>query len=200
MMGRESGREGDFKTAEYIASEFRRLGLEPAGENGTYFQTVPFWTTAVDPLSRLDVGGSTLQLSRDFLPASIAAPRRELAGVDVVYGGSLGDPATVIGPDQAADKLVVLIPRDASLRGVRIDQPRFARAKAVAVALLENLPPEFTARLRDGRPVADTTRRSASPRPPSGSRFVRSSTACARCTSRASTPSATAPTTTARAR
>ena len=157
MMGRESGSEGDFKTAEYIASEFRRLGLEPAGENGTYFQTVPFWTMAVDPLSRLDVGGSTLQLGRDFLPASIAAPRRELAGVDVVYGGSLGDPATVIGPDQAADKLVVLIPRDASLRGIRIDQLRFARAKAVAVALLENLPPEFTARLRDGRPVADTS-------------------------------------------
>src|SRR3954467_13231394 len=96
-MGRASGSEGDFKTAEYIASEFRRLGLEPAGENGTYFQTVPFWTMAVDPLARLDVGGSTLQLGRDFLPASIAAPRRELAGVDVVYGGSLGDPATVIG-------------------------------------------------------------------------------------------------------
>ncbi|HET7374961.1 MAG TPA: hypothetical protein VFJ20_16345, partial [Gemmatimonadaceae bacterium] len=41
MMGRESGSEGDFKTAAYIASELKRLGLEPAGENGTYFQTVP---------------------------------------------------------------------------------------------------------------------------------------------------------------
>src|SRR4030081_3362771 len=52
MMGRESGSIGDYKTAEYVASEFRRLGLEPAGENGTYFQTVPFWTAAVDPTSR----------------------------------------------------------------------------------------------------------------------------------------------------
>jgi hypothetical protein len=42
MMGRQPGEAGNYKAAEYVASEFRRLGLEPAGENGTYFQTVPF--------------------------------------------------------------------------------------------------------------------------------------------------------------
>jgi hypothetical protein len=157
MMGRESGSEGDFKTAEYVASEFKRLGLEPAGENGTYFQTVPFWTAAADAASRLDVGGTSLQFGRDFLPGSLAAPHRDLAGVEVVYGGSLGDPATLIGPDQAADKLVVLVPREASLRGVRFDPARFNRARAIAIPMLENVPPEFVARLRDGRPVADTT-------------------------------------------
>src|SRR5262245_28245149 len=41
MMGRETGSLGAFKAADYIAAEFRRLGLEPAGDNGTYFQTVP---------------------------------------------------------------------------------------------------------------------------------------------------------------
>jgi hypothetical protein len=156
MMGRESGSEGDFKTADYVASEFRRLGLEPAGENGTYFQTVPFWTAAADQLSQLQVGGTTLRVGRDFLPASLAAPRRELSNAEVVYGGSLGDPSTLITADQAADKLVILLPRDASLRGVRVDPARFSRAKAVALPLLENLPPEFAARLREGRPVADT--------------------------------------------
>src|SRR5512132_3749669 len=60
MMGRESGSEGDFKAADYIASEFRRLGLEPAGEKGSYFQTVPFWRAAVDPTSRLDANGASL--------------------------------------------------------------------------------------------------------------------------------------------
>src|SRR3954470_5209435 len=47
MMGRESGSLGNFKAAAYVASEFQRLGLEPAGENGTYFQTVPFWNAAI---------------------------------------------------------------------------------------------------------------------------------------------------------
>src|SRR5215212_6446227 len=62
LMGRESGSLGDFKAADYVASEFRRLGLEPAGENGTYFQTVPLWNAAVDPLSRVSANGAALVL------------------------------------------------------------------------------------------------------------------------------------------
>lgn len=158
MMGRAAGSEGDFKTAEYIASEFRRLGLDPAGENGTYFQTVPFWTSAADPASRLALAnGSVLQLGRDFLPGSLAAGYRTLDGTEVVYGGSLGDPSTIIAPEQAANRLVVLLPQTPSLRSLRIDPARFAGARAIAIVMLENLPPEFTARLRDGRPVTDTS-------------------------------------------
>ncbi|HEV8198051.1 MAG TPA: hypothetical protein VGP87_15495, partial [Gemmatimonadales bacterium] len=48
MLGRESGSLGASKTADYVAAEFRRLGLEPAGENGGWFQVVPLWTAAVD--------------------------------------------------------------------------------------------------------------------------------------------------------
>ena len=156
-MGRASGSEGDFKTAEYIASEFRRLGLEPAGENGTYFQTVPFWTAAVDPASRLDVDGRALRMGRDFLPTSMAAGHRVLDGVEVVYGGSASDPNAVIAPEQAAGKLVVLVPGEPSLRAIRVGPGRFAGAKAVAIVMLENLAPEFTARYRDGRSVPDTS-------------------------------------------
>ena len=157
MMGRASGSEGDFKTAEYIASEFRRLGLEPAGENGTYFQTVPFWTAAADPASRLEVDGRSLQMGRDFVPGSLAAGHRVLDGVEVVYGGSANDPNAVISAEQAADRFVVLVPREASLRSLRVATSRIPRAKAVAVVMLENLPPEFVARFRDGRSIPDTT-------------------------------------------
>jgi hypothetical protein len=41
MMGREAGTAWNTKATDYVAAEFRKLGLEPAGENGTYFQTVP---------------------------------------------------------------------------------------------------------------------------------------------------------------
>ena len=40
MMGREAGTVGDMKATAYIAAEVRRMGLEPAGDNGTYFQNI----------------------------------------------------------------------------------------------------------------------------------------------------------------
>ena len=126
MMGRESGSRGDFLTAEYVAAEFRRLGLEAAGENGTFFQTVPFWIAAVDPQSRLQSGTTSLQLGSDFVPASIGAAPRTLDGTAVVYGGPATDTTRWISADQAAGKVVVLdLPPGASMRGVAFAGPRW---------------------------------------------------------------------------
>jgi hypothetical protein len=41
MMGREAGTYWGEKAADYVAGEFQRLGVRPAGENGGYFQIVP---------------------------------------------------------------------------------------------------------------------------------------------------------------
>ena len=41
LNGRAAGSRGDYVAATYIAGEFRRLGLEAAGDSGSYFQTVP---------------------------------------------------------------------------------------------------------------------------------------------------------------
>jgi len=41
MMGRETGTIGDMRATAYIAAEARRMGLEPAGDGGTYFQEIP---------------------------------------------------------------------------------------------------------------------------------------------------------------
>lgn len=41
MMGRAAGTIWDYKAAEYVANQFARLGLLPAGEKGTFFQVVP---------------------------------------------------------------------------------------------------------------------------------------------------------------
>ena len=158
MMGRETGSEGNFKSAEYVASEFRRLGLAPAGEQGTYFQTIPFWRAAIDPESRLDAGGRALVLGRDFAPSNLAAAPRTLNGVPVIYGGSLSDSSRWISPAQAAGKVVVLdYPPNVPLRG-GLAAPRWQGVAALAVAALEQVSPEQLARLREGRPVNDTAR------------------------------------------
>ena len=41
MMGREAGTIWNEKATAYVAAQFARYGLKPAGENGTWFQIVP---------------------------------------------------------------------------------------------------------------------------------------------------------------
>ena len=159
MMGRESGSLGDYRTADYVAGEFKRLGLEPAGENGSYFQTVPFWRAAIDPQSRLDAGGTPLVLGRDFVPSSVFAPGRTLDGVATIYGGPATDTTKWISADQAAGKVVVLdLPVGSPFRGLSIGSPRWRDARAIALVVLDVIGTENVARLREGRPIADTTR------------------------------------------
>ena len=51
LEGRAPGTRGGETAAKYIATQFERLGLEPAGDSGTYFQRVPIisLTPAADP-------------------------------------------------------------------------------------------------------------------------------------------------------
>jgi hypothetical protein len=43
--GRKSGLPGGVRTEEYVAAHFKACGLEPAGENGTYFLPFPMLST-----------------------------------------------------------------------------------------------------------------------------------------------------------
>src|SRR5437773_5069139 len=105
LMGRETGSLGAFKASAYVAAEFRRPGLEPAGDNGTYFQTVPFWNAAIDPTSRLDVGGQTLQVVRDFVPGNVGARPMTLSGTQAVFAGPANDSSRWIPAADAVGKI-----------------------------------------------------------------------------------------------
>ena len=47
MMGREAGTRGNVMATDYVAREMARIGLRPAGENGTWFQTVPIFIASM---------------------------------------------------------------------------------------------------------------------------------------------------------
>jgi hypothetical protein len=49
MEGRDTGSPAFQRAADYVASRFKAAGLEPAGENGGYFQTVPMHEVAAVP-------------------------------------------------------------------------------------------------------------------------------------------------------
>jgi Zn-dependent M28 family amino/carboxypeptidase len=85
LEGREAGTRGYDLAAAYVAAQFRLLGLEPAGRDGSYFQSVPLrahWV--VRDGARLNVrtsGGAVrrLALGDDFLISS--SPTREKSAV-----------------------------------------------------------------------------------------------------------------------
>lgn len=158
-MGRETGSKGAYSATAYIAAEFARLGLEPGGENGGWFQVVPMWRVAVDPASRLEAGGTTLRLFTDFMPAASRAVGRTFTAAPVVYAGSLRDTALWIAPAAAVGKIVAIdVPVGTSFRAASNLGARYRGAVALLVSGFDDVPAEQSARLREGNPVADTAR------------------------------------------
>lgn len=92
LRGRDTGSEGYRIAANYVAAEFARLGLSPAGENGSFFQEVPFKTAQVDieeASMAITAGGETrtLVLGDDFfMSGSVKNPVGEVSA-DLVFAG-----------------------------------------------------------------------------------------------------------------
>jgi hypothetical protein len=53
LEGRRPGTRGGELAAKYIAAQFERLGLEPAGDSGTYYHHVPIITLTPTPTVRI---------------------------------------------------------------------------------------------------------------------------------------------------
>jgi hypothetical protein len=60
LEGRGPGTRGELLATEYIADEFKKAGLKPMGERGTFYQPVPLVRVVTSPKSTLHaVKGST---------------------------------------------------------------------------------------------------------------------------------------------
>ena len=55
LEGRGPGTRGEFLTTEYLETEFKKAGLKPIGQRGTYFQPVPLVRVVTSPKSTLRV-------------------------------------------------------------------------------------------------------------------------------------------------
>lgn len=82
--GRETGKRGGRLAAEYIAKEFKKLGLT-APVNGSYFQDVPLVETTFD-VSSFTVNGTSLNLGKDFLFTGSGAAKT-INTNDIVFAG-----------------------------------------------------------------------------------------------------------------
>ena len=88
LEGRAPATRGGALAAKYIAAQFRRLGLEPAGDSGSYFHQVPVITHTPDPAVRVTGAAPGLLRYRDdyILWSMRNEPDVKLAGEAVFVG------------------------------------------------------------------------------------------------------------------
>ena len=105
LEGRGPGTRGDHLATAYIASQFEAAGLEPAGENGTYFQTVPLIGVKLEPDSSAleftrDGGGSIgpLKFLEEWVGSDQTQQRTGALDSEVVFAGH-----GVVAPEQEWD-------------------------------------------------------------------------------------------------
>jgi Zn-dependent M28 family amino/carboxypeptidase len=92
MEGRAAGSEGHRRASDLVAHRFAALGLEPAGEAGTYFQTTRFEERRILPegtQAALVAGGAeaVLRLPDDMVMRITGAPPSETIDAPLVFIG-----------------------------------------------------------------------------------------------------------------
>jgi hypothetical protein len=130
LEGRGTGTRGHEIAAKFIASEFEAMGLEPAGQDGTYFQNVRLRSMrpgeAYSTLSMVRGGKEqTLTFRQDFIAEADAGRTETSVEAPVVYVGF-----GVTAPEQAYDDYA----------GVQ--------AKGKVVAYVFGAPPQFESTVR----------------------------------------------------
>ncbi len=172
MMGRAPGDIGDFKAASYIAAEFARVGLKPAGDNGTWFQTLPFYRRTVSRRDTLRIDTYVAKLGTDYAPVPGNARYRPIDGMQVVYAGLASDSSTWIDASAAQGKALlfaVLAPERRTTANRRTalpplqNNPRFRGATTLLVAELDVAGASSAAAYLTGNLVLDTTWRDVPP-------------------------------------
>ncbi|MGH7619646.1 MAG: hypothetical protein ACREPM_20730, partial [Gemmatimonadaceae bacterium] len=94
MRGREAGTLDEMRATGWVAEHARDAGLQPAGDDGTFFQWWPMRRTRLSENSQLSIGGQPLRLWKDVvllgnqqanvdLPIVFVADSAALATTDV---------------------------------------------------------------------------------------------------------------------
>lgn len=105
--GRETGKPGAEKAANYIAAEFKRLGLQ-APVNGSYFLNVPLTENALK-VTAFTVNGKTFEYGQDFF-LNGAYPDNNINVNDIVFVGYGTD--SEIGNTDLTGKILLWINED----------------------------------------------------------------------------------------
>ncbi|HEX8161883.1 MAG TPA: M28 family peptidase [Pyrinomonadaceae bacterium] len=86
MQGRGTGQPGGEKASQYIAERFRRIGLKPLGDKGSYFQQLKFREIEIAPDSYFKADDAALKMGDDYAPTPPYSGDEDLSGRVVFVG------------------------------------------------------------------------------------------------------------------
>ena len=98
--GRGTAQPGADKAARYIADYFAKLGLKPAGDNGTYLQSIKFRSAQLLAESAVKIGDAELKHGDDYVLLPPYTSEQVSASGDVVFAGY-----GVVAPELKRDDL-----------------------------------------------------------------------------------------------
>ena len=133
MQGRDTGTEAYERAAKYVAVEFKSAGLKPAGDGGTYFQSVPMHQVSlVEGTSFVRVHGANGKDATLAFPTQVTTtPTRDLnveaALIFVGYG--IPSPGTDL-----KGKVAVLFNNTPSALSAK-ERDEFAQRRATALGI-----------------------------------------------------------------
>jgi Zn-dependent M28 family amino/carboxypeptidase len=137
LEGRNTPSRGLDIAAEYIASQFRGAGLEPGGDNKSYFQSAHMTVARPDLTGfelKLTHGEHSVTLAPDDVSSLIAAAASDLRDVPV-FKLDLSDARQVetLAPSDVAGKIVLFQMNREGLRNYRVAARKISDGKPAAI-------------------------------------------------------------------
>ncbi len=152
MRGREAGTLDEMRATGWVAQRARDAGLQPAGDDGTFFQWWPMRRSRLSENSQITVAGKSLHLWKDAVVLNAPLANLDLPIVFISDTGELASAnvrgkavAMVLPPAPPAPALFTIRGNFQGLTSnlVRQRATAIAQAGAAAVILLSNGSPEL---------------------------------------------------------
>ena len=111
--GRSAGTLDELKAAAWMADQYRKIGLQPAGDDGTYFQYFTLWRNQIADQSSIQINQTNFALWKD---AAIAQMANISINAPIVYLGNAPDIDT--NTVDVKDKVVAIV---ANAKGINLN-------------------------------------------------------------------------------
>lgn len=143
--GRGTGQEGYIRAAHFVAGKLSEFGFQPIGDNGTYFQNLPFFRVTPDlDASSVSIGDVRISGSDALGFTSFSDTARAEGGIVLL---KVSGNQVQVDPAKLRGKVVLLHAKDTDERNLR----GLSRAGAAAILrVVDGEPSSTTLTQRDG--------------------------------------------------